>query len=79
VRQVAVRLGPTAGKPETYTARMKRKIDSPKGKEMITRRFATAEPVFGNLTPQQTTVPLYAARKKEGRWTMETVLSSPQR
>jgi transposase len=49
VRQVAVRLGPTAGKPETYTARMKRKIDSPRGREMITRRFATVEPVFGNL------------------------------
>ena len=28
---------------------MKVKIDSDLGKEMITRRFATVEPVFGNL------------------------------
>ena len=28
---------------------MKRKIDSERGREMIGRRFATAEPVFGNL------------------------------
>ena len=49
VRQVSLVLGPVAGKPETYTARRKRKIDSPLGREMITRRFATVEPVFGNL------------------------------
>jgi len=28
---------------------MKAKIDSETGKEMITHRFATVEPVFGNL------------------------------
>ena len=28
---------------------MKRKIDCPLGREMISRRFATVEPVFGNL------------------------------
>jgi hypothetical protein len=28
---------------------MKNKIDSDTGREMITRRFATVEPVFGNL------------------------------
>src|SRR5262245_257501 len=49
VRQVAVFLGPTTGKPETYTARMKCKIDSPRERELLARRFATAEPVFGNL------------------------------
>jgi hypothetical protein len=42
-------LGPPAGKPEPYTARMQRKSDSPGGSEMITRRFATGEPVLGNL------------------------------
>ncbi|MDA7089219.1 transposase [Pseudomonas sp. SA3-5] len=30
-------------------SRMRRRIDSPQGREMITRRFATVEPVFGNL------------------------------
>jgi hypothetical protein len=49
VRQVAIFLGRTPSKPETHTDRMKRKIDSEKGREMITRRFATIEPVFGNL------------------------------
>jgi len=28
---------------------MKRKIGSDQGRQMITRRFATVEPVFGNL------------------------------
>ena len=28
---------------------MRRKIDSPQGREMIARRFAAVEPVFGNL------------------------------
>jgi transposase len=34
---------------ESYTDRMKRKIDSPKGRLQYGRRFATVEPVFGNL------------------------------
>jgi len=34
---------------ENHVERMKVKIDSDKGREMITRRFATVEPVFGNL------------------------------
>jgi len=34
---------------ENHVAFMKVKIDSVTGKEMITRRFATVEPVFGNL------------------------------
>jgi hypothetical protein len=43
-RQVSLVLGPTAGKPETYTARLKRKIDSPRGRELITRRCARWSP-----------------------------------
>jgi transposase len=70
VRQVAVRLRPTAGKPETYTAQMKRKIDSPTGKEMITRRFATVEPVFGNLRHNKrlSRFTLRGRRKVDGQW-----------
>ncbi|RPI35888.1 MAG: DDE transposase, partial [Hyphomicrobiaceae bacterium] len=49
VRQVALFIGRTPGKAETHTERMKRKIDSEQGREMISRRFATVEPVFGNL------------------------------
>ena len=34
---------------ENHVDLMKKKIDSDTGREMITRRFATVEPVFGNL------------------------------
>lgn len=70
VRQVALFLGPPAGKPETYTARMKRKIDSPRGREMITRRFATVEPVFGNLRHHKRLhrFTLRGRRKVDGQW-----------
>jgi hypothetical protein len=49
VRQVAILLGRAPGSPESHTERMKRKIDSERGREMIGRRLATGEPVFGNL------------------------------
>ena len=45
-RQVAFFLGKAPGQ-ESYTDQMKAKIDSELGKLMITRRFATVEPVFG--------------------------------
>ena len=32
-----------------YTDKMKRKIDSPEGRILYGQRFATVEPVFGNL------------------------------
>ncbi|WP_371116480.1 transposase [Nitrosomonas sp. Nm166] len=47
-RQVAFFQGKRDGY-ETHTDRMKRKIDSDRGQQIITRRFATVEPVFGNL------------------------------
>ena len=40
------RVAPTA---ETYTARMKQRIDSPEGRLRYGQRFATVEPVFGNV------------------------------
>ena len=49
VRQVAIFLGKHPDAKETAIERMRRKIDSPRGREMIARRFATVEPVFGNL------------------------------
>lgn len=36
-------------KPETHTARMKRRIDSPAGRAAYGQRVATVEPVYGNL------------------------------
>jgi len=46
-RQVTF-LGSKAGQ-ESYTERMKKRIDSPEGRARYGRRFATVEPVFGNL------------------------------
>ena len=46
-RQVSIFHGKAAG--ESYTDRMKRKIDSPEGRKRYGQRFATVEPVFGNL------------------------------
>ena len=47
VRQVAFLQGKKDG--ESYTNKMKRKIDSPEGRIQYGQRFATVEPVFGNL------------------------------
>ncbi|MDO8465456.1 MAG: IS1182 family transposase [Gallionella sp.] len=47
VRQVAFFQGKKDG--ESYTDKMKRKIDSPEGRIQYGQRFATVEPVFGNL------------------------------
>jgi len=47
-RQVAFFQGKVPGHV-THTGRMKAKIDSALGRQMISRRFATVEPVFGNL------------------------------
>jgi transposase len=48
-RQVAFFEGKAASKPESHTDRMKKRIDSPVGRVRYGRRFATVEPVFGNL------------------------------
>ena len=47
-RQVAFFQGKADGH-ESYTDKMKRRIDSPEGRIQYGRRFATVEPVFGNL------------------------------
>jgi hypothetical protein len=47
-RQVAFFQGKTDGH-ESYTNKMKARIDSPEGRIRYGRRFATVEPVFGNL------------------------------
>jgi transposase len=48
-RQVTFFRGKAPNTPESATARMKRKIDSPEGRRRYSRRFAVVEPVFGNL------------------------------
>jgi len=48
-RQVALIMGKVKEEKESPCDRMKRKIDQLEGKDMIARRFATVEPVFGNI------------------------------
>src|SRR6266508_1870875 len=49
VRQVVFFTGRTTAKAETYTTKMKRKIDTEHGRYQYGRRLAVAEPVFGNI------------------------------
>jgi transposase len=49
VRQVVFFTGRTKGLAETYSAKMKRKIDTEHGRYQYGRRLAIAEPVFGNI------------------------------
>ena len=70
VRQVAIFMGAMPGTAERATERMKRRIDSAKGKEMITRRFATVEQVFGNLRNNKglDRFTLRGRTKVDGQW-----------
>ena len=49
VRQVSFFRGKADSTQVSYTDRMKRAIDSREGKALYGRRFATVEPVFGNI------------------------------
>jgi hypothetical protein len=48
-RQVCFFRGKAKDTPESYTDIMKRAIDSPQGRALYGRRFATVEPVFANI------------------------------
>lgn len=49
IRQVAFFHGKSAKAPETFTDKMKRKIDSAVGKLLYSKRIATAEPPFAQI------------------------------
>jgi transposase len=70
VRQVAIFLGKHAKAAEKAIERMKRRIDTDKGREMIARRFATVEPVFGNLRYNKglNRFTLRGRQKVDGQW-----------
>ena len=67
-RQVAFLQGTRGGPSEA--AKMKLKIDTDTGRAMITRRFATVEPVFGNLrgNKQLNRFTLRGRAKVDGQW-----------
>ncbi len=48
-RQVSFFYGKTTGATGSYTERMKRAIDSERGRRLYGGRFATVEPVFANI------------------------------
>jgi len=50
VRQVVFFTGRARDKPETYTAKMKKKIDTDAGRYQYSRRLAVAEPVYANIS-----------------------------
>jgi hypothetical protein len=62
--------GKTAPLPESHTTRMKRRIDSPEGRERYGKRFGTVEPVFGNLCYNKglTRFTLRGQAKVDGQW-----------
>lgn len=49
VRQLTHFLGPSSLVPETYTQKMKKRIDSEHGRYQYSRRLGTVEPVFANI------------------------------
>jgi transposase len=70
VRQVAIFTGKVDPAADDPVIAMKRRIDSETGKAMITRRFATVEPVFGNLRHNKrlNRFTLRGRHKVEGQW-----------
>jgi hypothetical protein len=56
--------------PETHTARMKRRLESPEGRRLYGRRVGIAEPVFGNLRPNKgcDRFTLRGRVKVDGQW-----------
>ncbi len=69
VRQVTFFHGKADGH-ESYTDQMKRRIDSPKGRVQYCRRFATVEPVFGNLrhNKQLSRFTVRGRKKVDAQW-----------
>lgn len=56
--------------PLIYTKRMKQAIDSPEGRIRYGRRFATVEPVFGNMrhNKQLNRFTLRGQKKVDAQW-----------
>jgi transposase len=48
-RQVAIFKGKAPGAKETYTEKMKKKIDTPQGRAQYSRRLGIVEPVFAHI------------------------------
>lgn len=69
-RSIAVFVGKHDCAVERPIERMRRKLDTEQGRRMITRRFATVEPVFANLRHNKglDRFTLRSRKKVEGQW-----------
>ena len=69
-RQVCFFRGKAAGTRASYSERIKRAIDSERGKQLYGRRFATVEPVFGNIRHNKglNRFTLRGRQKVDGQW-----------
>ena len=69
-RQVCFFRGKAKEPPDSYSDIMKRAIDSPRGRELYGRRFATVEPVFGNIRYNKglDRFTLRGQKKVDGQW-----------
>lgn len=72
-RQVVFFSGRAPGprvRPETHTARMKARIDTPEGRRRYAARFGVVEPVFGNLcyNKRLTRFTLRGQAKVDAQW-----------
>ena len=69
-RQVMFFRGKAQDAPESYTDKMKHRIDSPEGRARYGQRFATVEPVFGNLRHNKrlNRFTLRGRKKVDGQW-----------
>jgi transposase len=70
VRQVAFFQGKAKGAAESFTDRMKRALDSPRGRELYGRRIGIVEPVFANLRHNKNLArfTLRGQRKVDTQW-----------
>lgn len=70
VRQVSFFRGKADSTKVSYTDLMKRAIDSPEGRALYGRRFATVEPVFGNIrhNKQLNRFTLRGQKKVDTQW-----------
>ncbi len=72
VRNVAFCHGRTNPDGPTHTARMQARLNTPAGRDAYGRRFATVEPVFGNLRASKRLdrFTLRGRAKVNGQWTL---------
>ncbi len=77
-RQVAFFTGKTAERADSHTARMQRRIDTPEERVRYAQRFATVEPVFGNLrwNKRLDRFTLRGQRKVDGQWKLFSMIQN---